>query len=252
MGYDIQSIFFSLLFLLTLYLDSTSCAEKINGHDLLGDYFSIPQSVSDNRLMNPSRTDTATFVRNNTLYVWGGQGYYSTDEFFDIVPYFNAVSINATDPDQKTITYSFVNNSREYQNYAIGASAAVDPTNGNKALFFGGFRNNRWVENEDGPMYVEQYDFSNSRWTTIPSMAEDLNGTSIPAPRNRAYSAATAVARTGNIYVSGGSIGDENDTIDNVPIWMYNPTRQMFSPLQQNSSVIIAQNNETIYPFVLG
>ncbi|KAI9272771.1 hypothetical protein BDA99DRAFT_556372 [Phascolomyces articulosus] len=210
--------------------------------------------------MNPPRKDAATFMRNNTFYIWGGQGYYTNDDnFFDIVPYFNAIRLETSDTsneEQKSLVFSFVNNSREYQNFAMGASAAVDPTNNDRVLFFGGYRNTQWEQYEDGPIYVEQFDFSNSQWTTVLSVAEDLNGTRIPAPRNRAWFTATAVSNNnnnnGNIYIAGGIIGDSNSTLDPVPIWMYSPTRQVFTPIiQQNESIIIADENETIFPFVL-
>ncbi|KAI9246077.1 hypothetical protein BDA99DRAFT_543422 [Phascolomyces articulosus] len=212
-------------------------------------------------LVNPIRKYAATFMSpdGDTAYVWGGEGKHSTRSFRDIVPYFNAIKINGTSNTHfQNVTYDFVNNSRDYKNFATAASAILDPHNNNRVFFFGGYRATLSQTNEDGPLYVEQYDFSNSQWTSITptvTSSPSTNGTggggsSILPPRNRAY--ASVLSAQGNIYIAGGVGTDANQTVDPVAVWMYDSINQVFSPMTQRSNVTIGGGPyESIDGFVL-
>ncbi|KAI7854755.1 hypothetical protein BDC45DRAFT_508024 [Circinella umbellata] len=212
-----------------------------------------------NPLLNPVRKYAATFSLpdrdGNTAYVWGGEGKHSTGAYRDIVPYFNSIKINVSSQVTfQNVTYNFVENSRDYKNFATAASAVVDPHNSNRVLFFGGFRESLFGTSEDGPLYVEQYDFSNSQWTSItPAVASSSSDTSttgtITPPRNRAYF--SAVATQGNIYIAGGIRTDSNRTVDTVNIWMYDSVNQVFSPAVQGNVSIGGGPYESIDGFVL-
>ncbi|KAG2218884.1 hypothetical protein INT45_003951 [Circinella minor] len=212
-----------------------------------------------NPLLNPVRKYAATFFLpdrdDNTAYVWGGEGRHSTGAYRDIVPYFNSIQINVSSHVTfQNVTYNFVENSRDYKNFATAASAVVDPHNSNRVLFFGGFRESLFGTSEDGPLYVEQYDFSNSQWTSItPAVASSSSDTSttgtITPPRNRAY--LSAIATQGNIYIAGGIGTDSNRTVDTVNIWMYDSVNQVFSPAVQGNVSIGGGPYESIDGFVL-
>ncbi|KAI9262157.1 hypothetical protein BDA99DRAFT_537502 [Phascolomyces articulosus] len=98
------------------------------------------------------------------MHIWGGEGIHSTLALRDIVPYFNAINTNT---DAWTMSYDFVDGSHNYANFSTGASAVMKPHNDNLALFFEGYRDTRINPNEDGPMYLEQSDFSNKQWTSL-------------------------------------------------------------------------------------
>ena len=213
----------------------------------------------ENPLLNPVRKYAATFSLpdrdNHIAYVWGGEGRHSTGAFRDIVPYFNSIQINASrGVTFQNVTYNFVDNSRDYKNFATAASAVVDPHNSNRVLFFGGFRASLFGTSEDGPLYVEQYDFSNSQWTSItPTVTSSspnagTNESTTP-PRNRAYF--SAIATQGNIYIAGGIGTDSNRTVDPVEIWMYDSVNQVFSPAVQGNVSIGGGPYESVDGFVL-
>ena len=202
-------------------------------------------------LQNPPRRWPATVERNNVAYIWGGEGMHSKDSFRDIVPYFNVISI---DTEKQTLSYDFVSNSRDYKNFSAGAVAVMDPTNNDRVVFFGGYREIRINANEDVPLYIEQYDFSDSQWTSIiPAIAQSQanESTAVSPPRNRAYAAATA-ASDGNIYIAGGRLTDVNGTSDSIIIWKYDPIHQIFSPeISQENTTIRGESLKNIHAFIL-
>ncbi|KAI9253846.1 hypothetical protein BDA99DRAFT_562803 [Phascolomyces articulosus] len=184
-------------------------------------------------------------------YIWGGEGIHSTPSFRDIISYFSAISV---DTEEHTLSYAFVDNSRDYKNFSSGAAAIVDPNNNDRVLFFGGYRDSRINTSEDGLLYIEQYDFSNSQWTSItPRVIESSinSSTGISPPRNRAYASATATP-SGNIYIAGGVLTNTNGTTDPVAIWLYDPILQVFEPvLFLNSLSIEGESWNHVNGFIL-
>ncbi|KAG2217872.1 hypothetical protein INT45_012787 [Circinella minor] len=210
--------------------------------------FTSSYNVTD-PLRNPSRRYAATFERNNVAYVWGGEGIHSTGSFRDIVPYFNSFRFGEED----VLYYDFVDNSRDYRNFAIGAAAVMDPTNNDRVLFFGGYRETRISISEDVPMYIEQYDFSDSQWTSIPASVQSQanESTVISPPKNRAFASAMG-ASDGNIYITGGKLTDTNGTTDSVIIWKYDPIHQLFAPtISQENTTIGGESLKNVHAIML-
>ncbi|KAI7860597.1 hypothetical protein BDC45DRAFT_494797 [Circinella umbellata] len=200
-------------------------------------------------LRNPSRRYSATFERNDVAYVWGGEGIHSTGSFRDIVPYFSSFHFD----EENVLYYDFVDNSRDYKHFATGAAAVMDPTNNDRVLFFGGYRESQISISEDVPMYVEQYDFSDSQWTSIPAVVQSQvnESTVISPPKNRAFASAMA-ASNGNIYITGGKLTDTNGTTDSVIIWKYDPVHQLFAPaISQENTPIRAELLKNVHAFIL-
>ncbi|KAI7860593.1 hypothetical protein BDC45DRAFT_583993 [Circinella umbellata] len=217
--------------------------------DPFADRFTSSYNSSD-PLRNPPRRYSATFERNNVAYVWGGEGIHSTETFRDIVPYFNVIT---ADDEKLTLYYDFVDNSRDYKHFATGAAAVMDPTNNDRVLFFGGYRESRISISEDVPMYVEQYDFSDSQWTSIPAVVQSQvnESTVISPPKNRAFASAMA-ASNGNIYITGGKLTDTNGTTDSVIIWKYDPVHQLFAPaISQEDTTIGPELLKNVHAFIL-
>ena len=200
-------------------------------------------------LRNPSRRYSATFERNDVAYVWGGEGIHSTGSFRDIVPYFSSFHFD----EENVLYYDFVDNSRDYKHFATGAAAVMDPTNNDRVLFFGGYRESQISISEDVPMYVEQYDFSDSQWTSIPAVVQSQvnESTVISPPKNRAFASAMA-ASNGNIYITGGKLTDTNGTTDSVIIWKYDPVHQLFAPaISQEDTIIGPELLKNVHAFIL-
>ncbi|KAI8139887.1 hypothetical protein BJV82DRAFT_659618 [Fennellomyces sp. T-0311] len=175
----------------------------------------------------PYRTEAATFVRNNTLYVWGGRSRDGNALFS-----FDAFSIDANNGQ---LNYDTV----DYNKYATpwfhtaGSAAVLLPDN-NRVLFFGGDR----APPEGGPfsvqtgeMHVVQFDFTSGNWT-FPEIANS-NGT---IPRNIESPTAT-LAPNGKIYIAGGSYinsnATENSTESTFPqnMLVYDPEINYFSTI---------------------
>ncbi|KAI9272756.1 hypothetical protein BDA99DRAFT_275213 [Phascolomyces articulosus] len=248
-------VLLSFLIYSIYYFDTiTVCAQQQDDDTV--EYILTAQPVVSNPLINPRRRTAATFVRNNIIYVWGGDGYYTAD-YYDITPYFNAINI-ATEPDdndQKILKYSFVSNSRDYHNFSVAASAIVDPTNNDRVLFFGGTRNSYIGAAENETLYLEQYDFTTTQWTTLPVVAEQ-DGVSIDPPKNRIDFSAIVLPSNGNIYIAGGYDNNSKNSSaslddNNTLIWMYDPVRQVFSPASQNDTLVIQEKSRPIYGFLL-
>ncbi|KAG2217870.1 hypothetical protein INT45_012785 [Circinella minor] len=212
--------------------------------------FTTPNYNLSDPLRNPPRRYSATFERNNMGYVWGGEGIHSTESFRDIVPYFNIIDV---DDKEHTLSYDFVDNSRDYKKFATGASAVMDPTNDDRVLFFGGYRETQRSISEDVPMYIEQYDFSDSQWTSIPAIVQSQANESrvISPPKNRAFASAMG-ASDGNIYITGGKLTDTNGTTDSVIIWKYDPIHQLFAPaISQENTTIGAESLKNVHAIML-
>ena len=236
-----------LLFLTTLVVHYCSIVVYAGG------FFSDDDFMGDIGLQDPLRSPPrrypATFSRNNTGYIWGGEGMHSTESFRDVVPYFNIINV---DTEKQTVPYDFVENSQNYKNFASGAAAIVDPTNKDRMLFFGGYRENRMDVNEDVPIYIEQYDFISTQWISItPIVAHSPLNTTISPPRNRAFASATT-ATDGNIYITGGILTNLNSTVDTVITWKYDPTYQIFSPaISQENTAVRGESLKNVQGIVL-
>ncbi|KAI7855622.1 hypothetical protein BDC45DRAFT_582719 [Circinella umbellata] len=179
-------------------------------------------------LRTPYRTMTASFVRNHTLYFWGGTGSssISTDSYYTVAPYFESVQL---DPNNGDLIYSTVENSKNYTNYTIGAAAVLLPDN-ERVLFFGGFRGSEAVKFEDELIYIEQYDFRTSMWTSLPVQLEPSVNQSIMPPRNRKQLSA-ALAPNGKVYLAGGRV--TTSSTSDYDIWVYDLNTSSFTPIEE-------------------
>ncbi|KAG2222612.1 hypothetical protein INT45_008731 [Circinella minor] len=186
---------------------------------------------------------TASFVRNNTLYFWGGtaSSSMSTDSYYTVAPYFESVQLDANNGE---LTYSTVENSKNYTNYTIGASAVLLPDN-ERVLFFGGFRGSEAVISEDELIYIEQYDFRTSMWTSLPVQLDPSVNQSIMPPRNRKQLSA-ALAPNEKIYLAGGR-ATPGPTSD-YDIWVYDLNTSSFTPIEEGGW--LSRNTSTrSFPF---
>ena len=237
-------------FVFIAFIDNYLTIIVYAGGPFSDDLFTASSDFAD-MFKNPPRRYPATFERNNVAYIWGGEGIQSTESFRDIVPYFNVINI---DTEKQTLSYDFVDNSRDYRNFTSGAAAVVDPTSNDRVLFFGGYRETRMNASEDAPMYIEQYDFINSHWTSIiPAIAQSQanESTEISPPRNRAFATATT-ASDGNVYIAGGKLTDVNGTIDSVIIWKYDPIYQIFAPaISMENTTIAGESLKNFHAYVL-
>ncbi|KAI9251874.1 hypothetical protein BDA99DRAFT_608005 [Phascolomyces articulosus] len=216
----------------------------------------------DPELRSPFTIDyrvlSATFVRNNILYFYGGSGPRTTVPFRQIVPYFQSIEMN---PINGSVVYSTVmtnqgndtieqqQQQQPYDNYTAG-SAAVLLSDNERVLFFGGIRNPNRAEEVEGnlALYLDQYDFRTQTWTSLPvQLAPQYIGSSsvLAPPRNRVYLGAT-LAPNGKVYISNGRpIGNVTDTYD---FWEYDPEVGTFSPIPE-AGLFIPDTYMYYYPY---
>ncbi|KAI8137556.1 hypothetical protein BJV82DRAFT_661228 [Fennellomyces sp. T-0311] len=190
-------------------------------------------NISDelrNPLRYPYRRDAATFVRNNTLYFWGGEGRWSDKGgiYRDVVTYFQAVRFNQ---QNGSLEYSFVQNSYNYTNFTVGAAAVLLPDS-DRVLFFGGYSQRRRGVGENVPLYLSEYNFVDGTWRhpTVRSVA------GAPLPNNKGYMAAT-MGSDGLVYLVGRHYTGDLDeiTADTTAFWTFNPSTELFTPLNVSS-----------------
>ncbi|KAI8141334.1 hypothetical protein BJV82DRAFT_618791 [Fennellomyces sp. T-0311] len=170
----------------------------------------------------PSRGCTASFVRNNTLYSYGGESkslYESTD--------FTAISFDEVDG---SLIYNPVPQANSGPR--VSCSTAILLPDGNTVLLIGGssfdiFQN----ENETNILLLYQYTFDSQTWVPLPVNVDPQASTNASLlPRNR-YGHTSTLASNGLIYILGGANMDCTGSF--VPdAWIYNYTASLFTPFQ--------------------
>ncbi|KAI9259676.1 hypothetical protein BDA99DRAFT_561094 [Phascolomyces articulosus] len=213
------------------------------------------EDVLRSPLKTAYRMTTASFVRNNTLYFWGGGGSIWTTTYSIVAPYFESVRLDETNGN---LVYSTVNNSKDYTNYSTGASAVLLDDN-ERVLFIGGAREPDKSINESGSLYMEQYDFRTASWESLPVRLASSINQSIPTPRNRQQLGAT-LAPNGKVYIAGGLL--TNNYTDDYDIWEYDPVGEVFAPVEEggrlplsadvlalldHGSVLLPRNGRIVY-----
>lgn len=153
----------------------------------------------------PYRLGAATFVLNNTLYTYGGEG-----RGINATSNFVSVAFSANDG---SIVYNPVQVAQ--QGPSVAYSQAVLLPDNDTVLLFGGSSSPPATNGSEILFY--QFRFSTRAWT--PGL---INGTAVPP--NRMYFTAT-LASNGLVYIYGGAGAVQTALND---FWSYNPATGEF------------------------
>ncbi|KAI8139900.1 hypothetical protein BJV82DRAFT_672281 [Fennellomyces sp. T-0311] len=206
--------------LLIFYLVCTSIITDV----ALGDYNVSYDFRNPERL--PYRTEAASFVRDSTLYTWGGRGRGggTMNSFDGFYLDSNTGELVHTTIDSEEIPPS-------------AGSAAVLLPNNNRVLFFGGDQSPSWgpTSIQSASMYIFQYDFTTQTWTSL--VASNSNES---LPMNVESPTAT-LASNGKIYIYGGQYTNSTEPAifrTAKIMWIYDPEINYFSSVSVARDVV--------------
>ncbi|KAI9276762.1 hypothetical protein BDA99DRAFT_584036 [Phascolomyces articulosus] len=170
-----------------------------------------------------SRSNAASFVRDEALYMYGGEGRggnTATDDFVSI-------TFNFSSPYGELIFNRIPMANPESAPKVAGARMVLLPDN-NTVLLFGGFAPEH-ANITAMHLLCYQYTFDDQMWAPIPvnvTPSEISEGAPV-LPTHREDHTAT-LATDGLVYIYGGVVSKENPTIVG-DFWSYNPSDKLFT-----------------------
>ena len=188
---------------------------------VLGEYNVSYDFQNPERL--PYRIEAATFVRDNTLYSYGGRKrdgemMNSFDGFY-------------LDSDTGELVHKIIG--IEDTPASAGSAAVLLPDN-NKVLFFGGNQSTSADSLQNGSMLVMEYDFATGAWTARPVFSGNALPTNTESPT-------AALAPNGNVYIYGGAYTNSTEDIElrmaTGVMWVYDPKTNLFSSVEVSRDV---------------
>ncbi|KAI9250985.1 hypothetical protein BDA99DRAFT_608271 [Phascolomyces articulosus] len=172
----------------------------------------------------PSRTNAASFVRNEALYIYGGEGRGSNNATNDFV----SISFNFSSPEGELI-FNRVPMANPAEAPKVANARAVLLPDNNTVLLFGGFAPGN--ENTTAlHILCYQYTFDNQRWDPIPvnvTAGDEVPPGGPALPTNREGHTAT-LGPDGLVYIYGGIRSLENQTLVG-DFWSFNPRDRLFT-----------------------